>query len=132
MAAAVQSARLGPAETEVLVGLWRRAKDATERRTLLSTPRASLRAHHPDTRRSSLSPGLSPAGQRLCRSLHRFEVTALETSRRLLSEVTEADRTILAKELDKAAVSACRLVTALSSSRTGGGEGGPSGSGETS
>jgi hypothetical protein len=118
MAAAIQSAGLGPRDTELLVGLWRRTKDAAARRLLLREPRASLREHHPETRRSPLDPRLSPEGQRLCRCLQRFETTAAETSRRLLSASEASDRTVLSEALRKTAEAASRLATELGSART--------------
>jgi hypothetical protein len=118
MAAAVQSARLGPRDTELLVGLWRRTKEPKARRALLSEPRASLRQHHPETRRSPLDPRLSPEGQRLCRCLHRFETATTETSRRLLSALSATDRAVLSDALGKAAQAASRLGIELGSART--------------
>lgn len=118
VSAAAQSAGLGPRDTELLVGLWRRTKDPQARRTLLSEPRASLRRHHPETRRSPLDPRLSPEGQRLCRSLHRFETAATETSRRLCSASAAPDRRVLSTELQRAAETASRLATELGSART--------------
>jgi ParB-like chromosome segregation protein Spo0J len=132
MSAAVQSAGLGPRDTELLVGLWHRTKDPKARRTLLSEPRASLRQHHPETRRSPLDPRLSPEGQRLCRCLHRFETAAAETSRRLLSASSMPDRVVLAEELRKAAEAASRLATELGSARIGVAAGASDGSVATS
>lgn len=132
VAAAVQSAKLGPRDTELLVGLWRRTKEPKARRALLERPRESLSQHHPETRRSPLDPRLSPEGQRLCRCLHRFERAATETSRRLLAALTGTDRVVLSEELQKAAETASRLATALGSAKTGAVAGESAGSGETS
>jgi ParB-like chromosome segregation protein Spo0J len=132
VSAAVQSAGLGPRDTELLVGLWRRTKEVKARRTLLSEPRASLRRHHPETRRSPLDGRLSPEGQRLCRCLHRFETAAAETSRRLLSAPSATDREVLCPELRKAAEAASRLVTELGSATTGAGADEKGGSDESS
>jgi ParB-like chromosome segregation protein Spo0J len=118
MMAAIQSARLGPRDTELLVGLWRRTKESAARRVLLREPRASLREHHPETRRSPLDPRLSAEGQRLCRCLHRLDTTAAETSRRLLSALSAVDRTVLADALRKTSEAASRLAIALGSART--------------
>lgn len=132
ISAAVQSAGLGPRDTELLVALWHRTKEPKARRTLLSEPRASLRRHHPETRRSPLDPRLSPAGQRLCRSLHRFETAATETSRRLCSARASTDRMVLSEELQKAAETASRLATELGSARTGAGADASEGTSATS
>lgn len=119
LSAVIQSAKLGPRDTELLVALWRRTKDPSARRALLSDPRASLRRHHPETRRSPVDPRLSPEGQRLCRCLHRFMEAARDTSRRLASPLTETDRTVLGAELHAAAEAASRLAIELGSPRTG-------------
>jgi ParB-like chromosome segregation protein Spo0J len=132
VSAAVQSAGLGPRDTELLVGLWHRTKEAKARRALLSEPRASLLRHHPETRRSPLDPRLSSEGQRLSRSLHRFATAATETSRRLLSAQSTTDRQVLTEELRKAAEAASRLATELGSARTGGAAGESDGSGRAS
>jgi ParB-like chromosome segregation protein Spo0J len=118
MATAIQSAGLGPRDTELLVGLWRRTKDAGARRVLLREPRASLREHHPEMRRSPLDPRLSPEGQRLCRCLHRLDTTVAETSRRLLSALSAMDRTVLADALRKTSEAASLLAIELGSART--------------
>lgn len=131
VSAAIQSARLGPRDTELLVSLWRRTKEASARRALLSEPRASLSKHHPETRRSPSDPRLGPEGQRLCRSLHRFETAARETSRRL-SPAPAQDRAILDEELRRAAKAASRLVTELGSARIESDGAGSGGSSETS
>jgi ParB-like chromosome segregation protein Spo0J len=131
VAAAVQSAKLGPRDTELLVALWRRAKEAGERRALLSAPRASLRTHHPETRRSPLDPRLSPEGQRLCRCLHRCTSASSETRRRLAAALTATDRAVLEPELRAAEAAASRLATELGSARTSAGVGESNGSGAT-
>jgi ParB-like chromosome segregation protein Spo0J len=132
VSAAAQSAGLGPRDTELLVGLWHRTKEPKARRTLLSEPRASLRRHPPETRRSPLDPRLSPEGQRLCRSLHRFETAATEISRRLSSASSAPDRVVLSEELRRAAEVASRLATELGSARTGAGASESDGIGATS
>jgi ParB-like chromosome segregation protein Spo0J len=128
MAAAVQSAGLGPRDTEWLVSLWRRTKDPGARRALLSEPKASLHKHHPQTRRSPPDPRLSPQGQRLSRCLCRFEMAVTETSRALQPVVPLADRALLDKDLGMAAQAACRLATELGSARSEIDAGGSAGS----
>jgi hypothetical protein len=116
MAAAVERAKLGTRDTELLVSLWRRTKDPVARRALLAEPRASLSRHHPETRRPPLDPRLSLEGRSLCRSLHRFESVAKETSRRL--GLPARDRAILSQALGAAETAASRLATELGSART--------------
>jgi hypothetical protein len=118
VAAAIQNAKLGPWETELLVGLWRRTKEPKARRALLSEPRASLTKQHPETRRSPLDPRLGPEGQRLCRCLHRFTAVARETIRRLSAASSATDRAILDEELRTAAEASSRLTTEFGSART--------------
>jgi ParB-like chromosome segregation protein Spo0J len=118
MAAVVQSTRLGPRDTELLVSLWHRTKDPVARRALLSDPRASLVKHHPETRRPPMDPRLSSEGQRLCRCLHRLEALTTEASRRLRAPPLRKDLEILGPLLRTAERGACRLATELGSART--------------
>jgi ParB-like chromosome segregation protein Spo0J len=67
VAAAVQSARLGPRDTELVVRLWQKESSEVLRRQLLADPRRALRRHFPHTQPGKL--GLSPAGERLQRLL---------------------------------------------------------------
>jgi ParB/RepB/Spo0J family partition protein len=117
MAAAVENARLGPRDTELLVSLWHRTKEASARRALLSDPRASLSKHHPETRRMLLDPRLSPEGQRLCRCLHRLDAALTETSRRVRASPPK-DLALLDKDLRTAATGASRLANELGCART--------------
>jgi ParB-like chromosome segregation protein Spo0J len=132
VAAAIQSAKLGPWETELLVGLWRRTKEPKTRRALLSEPRASLTKQHPETSRSPLDPRLGPEGQRLCRCLHRLMSVAKETLRRLSAAPSTTDRAILDEELRTAVEASSRLAIELGSARTGASVGASGGSGATS
>lgn len=118
MAAAVQRAKLGPRDTELLVSLWRRTKEPAARRALLSEPRASLTKHHPETRRPPVDPRLSAEGRSLCRSLHRFESAAKEASRRLPLTLRSEDLALLSRALGTAEKVAFRLATELGSART--------------
>lgn len=117
LAAVVQNARLGPRDTELLVSLWRRTNDPTARRALLLEPHASLSKHHPETRRMQMDTRLSSEGQRLARSLRRFEAVAAETSRRLRQTLPIKDLRILSKVLGAAGKVASRLVTEIGSAR---------------
>ena len=129
MAAAVESARLGPRDTELLVSLWHRTKDPTARRLLLSEPRASLQKHHPETRRPPLDPRLSPEGQRLCRCLRRLDAVVTEASRRLRACPPPQDLAILDKDLRAASSAASRLASEVGSARTTAGASESEGSG---
>ena len=132
MSAVVQSARLGPRDTELLVSLWHRTKDPAARRALLSEPRASLLKHHPETRRPPVDPRLSPEGQRLCRCLYRLEAIATEASRRLRAPPAGKDLEILGNVLRAVERAASRLTIALGSRRTTAGASESDGSGATS
>jgi ParB-like chromosome segregation protein Spo0J len=131
VAAVIGSAGLGPRDTELLVGLWHRAKDPAARRALLSAPRASLLKHHPEMRHLPVDPRLSPEGQRLGRCLHRLEVLATEASRRLRTPLTRKDLEILGNTLRVAERAASRLGTELGSARTTASDGESDGSGVT-
>jgi hypothetical protein len=128
MAAAVESARLGPRDTELLVSLWHRTKESSARRALLFEPRVSLSKHHPETQRPPLDPRLSPEGQRLCRCLHRLDAVVTEASRRLRAPPAK-DLAILDKDLRAVAKAVSRLATELGSARTTAGASESDGSG---
>jgi ParB-like chromosome segregation protein Spo0J len=132
VSAAVQHAKLGPRDTELLIALWHRTKDMIARRALLKDPRASLRRQYPETQRSPRDPRLSVEGQRLSHCLQRLETMALGTSRRLGSGLSTTDRTVLGKQLGKMAEVASRLATELGSARTVGAGSGSDGSSEMS
>ena len=113
MSAVVQSARLGPRDTELLVSLWHRTKD-------------------PAARRPPVDPRLSPEGQRLCRCLYRLEAIATEASRRLRAPPAGKDLEILGNVLRAVERAASRLTIALGSRRTTAGASESDGSGATS
>ncbi len=69
MAAAVQSAGLGPRDTELAVSLWHKESSEVFRRQLLTDPRGVLSRHYPQTQRPPHEMKLSAAGQRLQRLL---------------------------------------------------------------
>lgn len=68
-AAVVSQEQLGTEETEILVGLWKKASDPEVRRFLMSRPREALAHARPEDTREPLDPRLSPRGQGLQRSL---------------------------------------------------------------
>ena len=117
LAAAAQSARLGPRDTELLVSLWRRAKEPA-RRALLRQPKAALSEQRPSPLRSATSPLLSPDGRLLSRSLHRLQAATAETSRRLRPPPAEQDMAILDKDVQRAQGAASRLAIELGSRRS--------------
>lgn len=118
LSATIQSAGLGPRDTELLVGLWHRTKEPAARRALLMGPRASLAKHHPETRRPPLDPRLSPEGQRLLRCLHRLESATMETTRRLRAQLQAKDREILGKDFQKACKAVSQALSELGSARS--------------
>ncbi|MGH8703874.1 MAG: ParB/RepB/Spo0J family partition protein [Burkholderiales bacterium] len=113
MAAAIQSARLGPRDTELLVSLWRKTKEPAARRALLSDPRKALARHHPETTRPPIDPRLSPQGQRLLRLLAVLERTSAETSRLLQAALPPSDLPILATPFGKTARAVMLLASRL-------------------
>lgn len=130
--AAIQSASLGPRDTELLVSLWHRTKESGARRALLFEPRVSLAKHHPETRRPPLDPRLSPEGRRLLRSLRRLESATGETSHRLRAPLPAKDVEILGKDLQRASRAASRLATELGPARSATGASASAASAETS
>src|SRR3990172_4752105 len=95
IAAAAQSAGLGPRDTERLVSLWQRAKDPVVQRQLLTEPRGALARGLPES--TAVDPRLSPQGQQLSRLLRLVAGVAPRLSR--LLPPAEADQPILAKEI---------------------------------
>lgn len=78
VAAAVQNARLGPRDTELLVSLWQKAPSESVRRELLASPREALRRHYPETQPSKLA--LSSSAERF----HRLLSILVGTSTRMI------------------------------------------------
>jgi ParB/RepB/Spo0J family partition protein len=117
LAAVAQTARLGPHDTELLVSLWRRAKEPA-RRTLIAQPKVALSEHRPPPPRSTTSPLLSQDGRLLSKSLHRLEAATAETSRRLRPPPAAQDMAILDKDVRRAQRAASRLATELGSARS--------------
>lgn len=113
MAAAIQSSRLGPRDTELLVSVWRRTKDPAARRALLRDPRKALESHHPETTRPPIDPRLSSHGQRLARLLVVLERTCSQTTRALRPAPPPSDLPILARPFDRAARAVAELTIGL-------------------
>ena len=130
--AAIQTASLGPRDTELLVTLWHRTKEPAARRALLTTPRASLAKHHPETRRAPMDPRLATEGRRLLSCLHRFEAAMMETSRGLRAALPPKDRAILDKDLRRVGKAASEIATELGRERSASAENVSEGSAEIS
>lgn len=111
VATAAQQARLGPRDTELLVGLWQRAKDHEVRKQLLAQPAAALKAAFPELSRPAVDPRLTAAGQQLSRLLHQLAVMAVRAAR-LLPAVPQ-DLPVLAPLLSQARQEVSRLASAL-------------------
>lgn len=114
IAAASQSSKLGAKETETLVSLWRTAKNAAHRKSILYDPRAAIRAAT-EKKRAAIDLRLTPTGQRLQRVLRGllFEVS---TAIGLLHALgNPEDLRILNKEIVAARQRAQKLVTVLGS-----------------
>jgi ParB/RepB/Spo0J family partition protein len=111
VATAAQKARLGPRDTELLVSLWRRAKDPEVRRQILEQPKAALRTAFPELAKAEVDAGLTPEGQRLARLLPPLTGLAARVTRRL--PPSARDLPILALYLSRAHQEICRLASAL-------------------
>jgi ParB/RepB/Spo0J family partition protein len=109
IAAAAQSAGLGPRETERLVSLWQRAKDPAVQRQLLAEPRAALARAYPEI--SPTDPRLTPQGQQLSRLLRLVAGVAPRLSR--LLPPTEEDRPVLSKQIAETRMAVSLLATSL-------------------
>lgn len=115
LAAAAQSAGLGPRDTELLVGLWQRATDPEVRRFLLREPRTALSHSHPDLAAAPPDPRLAAQSQRLCRLLRLLQGVAPRTESLLRPPPPETDLRLLTEDLRATRESICRLATALGS-----------------
>lgn len=111
VATAAQQARLGPRDTELLVGLWQRATDHEVRKQLLAQPVAALKAAFPERSTPALDPRLTAGDQQLSRLLHQLAVTAPRAAR--LLPAAPQDLPILAPLLSQAQQEISRLASAL-------------------
>lgn len=127
MAAAAQSAGLGPRDTERLVSLWQRANDPAVQRQLLAEPRAALARAYPES--TPVDPRLTPQGQQLSRLLRL--VTGVGQRLTRLLPPTEADQSILARQIAAAGTAISHLARSLGSSESAGSAGVSEGAGAT-
>ena len=127
IAAAAQSAGLGPRDTELLVGLWQKARDPAVRQHLLAEPRAALAQAYPEL--SPVDPRLTPQGQQLSRLL-RLVAGVGPRLARLLPPV-ETDRPLLSKQIQEARRAVCQLATSLGPSESARSAGASEGAGAT-
>ncbi len=111
VATAAQRARLGPRDTELLVSLWQRAKDAEIRKQLLAQPAAALKATFPELAKPAPDPRLTPGGQQLARLLPHLEGLAAKMAR--LLPPSSHDLYLLAPHLSRAHQEISRLASAL-------------------
>lgn len=117
LATAAQQARLGPRDTELLVGLWQRAKDHEVRKQLLAQPAAALKAAFPELSRPPVDPRLTAEGRQLSRLLHHLAVMAPKAAR--LLPPTPQDLQVLATVLSQAKREVSRLASALGPGASG-------------
>jgi ParB-like chromosome segregation protein Spo0J len=116
LSTAAQSAGLGPRDTELLVGLWQKAKDPAVREVLLKQPQAALAQAYPELPRAD--PRLTPPGQQLSRLLSLMKSVAPRAAR--LLPPTEADLRFLVRLLEQTREAVCQLLTALGQERSAG------------
>jgi len=117
VATAAQQAHLGPRDTELLVGLWQRAKDHEVRKQLLAQPSAALKAAFPELARPPPDPRLTAEGRQLSRLLHQLAVMAPKAAR--LLPPTPQDLQVLAPALSQAKREVSRLTSALGPDASG-------------
>jgi ParB/RepB/Spo0J family partition protein len=123
VAAAVQSAGLGPRDTELVVRLWQQTPSEMERQALLADPRGALREHYPETQRSTLA--LSPTGRQLQRGLALLRGTAARMLQLLATPPPPVEIARLGRELRTTQTTLQRLLDQLgaASSRPNSGTG---------
>lgn len=114
LAAASQSAKLSAKETEILVAMWRTAKDAAHKKAILYDPRAAIRAAA-TKKRAAIDPRLSPTGQRLQGTLRSLQTNASTIIGLLEALSNLEDLRILEKEISVTRKRAQKLVTVLGS-----------------
>jgi len=112
VATAAQSARLGPRDTELLVSLWQRAKDAEIRKQLLAQPAAALKAAFPELAKPALDPRLTPSGQQLARLLPHLTGLASKVAL-LIPSPSRQDLHLLVPHLTRAHQEISRLAILL-------------------
>jgi len=130
LAAAAQSAHLGPRDTELLVRLWQRAPDAEVRKQLLAQAGKAVKTAFRESTPPAQDSRLSAAGQQLSRTLH--QVSALATRALRMLPPTEADLAVLVPTLAKTEQAACLLASALGRHGSGGSKSGNGGNDGTS
>ncbi|MBI4820911.1 MAG: ParB/RepB/Spo0J family partition protein [Deltaproteobacteria bacterium] len=97
MAAAIQKHGLGAKETELLVSLWKKLEDPTQRQTLLFNPKEALRGLK--TKSLPIDPRLSPTGQKVQRSLRCLTSEASRIAGLLKALERPEDSRLLEKDL---------------------------------
>ncbi|HRU95009.1 MAG TPA: ParB N-terminal domain-containing protein [Anaerolineae bacterium] len=117
VATAAQTARLGPRDTELLVSLWQRAKDAEIRKQLLAQPAAALKVAFPELVRAAPDPRLTPGGQQLRWLLPQLAGLAAKVARQL--PPSRQDLHLLAPYLARARQEISRLASALGPAASG-------------
>jgi hypothetical protein len=103
MAAVVTNAKLSTEETELLVGLWRKASDPAVRRFLLSEPREAIQRARPEKEPAPPDPRLSQRGKALARALPVLRAVALRVSDALQPLPERTDLAVLGAEMKKTA-----------------------------
>ncbi|HUL46244.1 MAG TPA: ParB N-terminal domain-containing protein [Steroidobacteraceae bacterium] len=116
MAAAAQSAGLGPRDTERLVSLWQRARSPVVQRQLLTEPRAALVRAYPES--TPLDPRLTLQGQQLSRLLRLVTGVGQRLVRSL--PPLEADQPILQSQVAEARTAVSQLARSLGSNESAG------------
>ncbi len=114
LAAAAQSAGLGPRDTERLVSRWQRATEPAVQRQLLAEPRAALARAFPES--SAVDPRLTLQGQQLSRLLRLLTGVAPRLSR--LLPPAEQDQPILRKQIAETRVAVSHLAMSLGSAES--------------
>lgn len=132
IAAAAQSARLGPRDTELLVSLWKKTPDPSDRAALLRHPRVAIQSDAPRSSKSSpINPKLSPTGQRAQRALQRLQTNTYRTIRILKSMDLPEDQQLLKKDIAMTKEDILKLSKLLGTSGSAQNAVEPGGNGET-
>lgn len=116
-AAVAKKHRLGAAETESLLSLWRQAEEPAVREYVLAQPREALANARAGDPKEPPDPRLSPKGQRLQRALRILHAVAHKATASLTSTLKEEDRMRLALDLELTETALQKLLPALGFAR---------------
>jgi ParB-like chromosome segregation protein Spo0J len=116
LAAVVSRTELTTEETELLVSLWRKTRDAEIRRFLLTDPRSAIQKAREERSEAAIDPRLGSGGRTLAKALAVLRGVVVRTNEALHLSAEPEDMKILRPEIEKISRMLPELVAALGSS----------------